>query len=183
MRTYTILTSVVLLTLAGCGQPTATTPSAQPAEVAATALGELARVHLVGDLYVAGQPSQADLEAASAMGVKTVVSYRKPGESVGFDEAKVVADLGMTFVAEPWKAPAELTDDALAGMRKTLGSASRPMLVHCGSANRAGAVWAAYRALDEGVAIDTAIKEAKQIGLSSEAFEARIREYVASQTK
>ena len=111
------------------------------------------------------------------------LGFRKPGESVGFEEAQVVADLGMTFVGEPWKAPEELTDEALGRMRKTLASAARPMLVHCGSANRAGAIWAAYRALDEGVALDTAIEEAKQIGLSSDAFETRIRAYVAAQTK
>jgi ubiquinone/menaquinone biosynthesis C-methylase UbiE len=51
-------------------------------------------------------------------------------------------------------------------------------MLHCGSANRVGAVWLTYRVLDQGVPIETAIEEAKTIGLRSPEYEAKARDYI-----
>jgi protein tyrosine phosphatase (PTP) superfamily phosphohydrolase (DUF442 family) len=62
--------------------------------------------------------------------------------------------------------------------RKQLKAAERPILLHCGSANRVGAVWLPYRVLDAGLAWDAALAEAKTIGLRTPALEAKAMDYV-----
>lgn len=52
-----------------------------------------------------------------------------------------------------------------------------PLLIHCGSANRVGAMWALYRAL-KGIPEEIALEEARTIGLQSDS-EAEIRTWLA----
>jgi protein tyrosine phosphatase (PTP) superfamily phosphohydrolase (DUF442 family) len=62
--------------------------------------------------------------------------------------------------------------------RKLLVEAERPILVHCASANRTGAIWLVFRVLDTGLEYDAALAEAKQSGLRSAAFEAKAKGYI-----
>ena len=54
----------------------------------------------------------------------------------------------------------------------------KPILVHCASANRVGAVWLAHRVLDDGLAYEAALAEAKTVGLKAPALEQRAKEYI-----
>ena len=49
------------------------------------------------DLYIAGQPTERALRDLKEQGVTTVINLRMPQEMgrVGFDEAKLIASLGM----------------------------------------------------------------------------------------
>ncbi len=47
-------------------------------------------------------------------------------------------------------------------------SANRPILVHCASSNRVGAMWYIHQVLDNGESESSALEEAKKIGLRSE---------------
>src|SRR5262245_2512382 len=49
------------------------------------------------DFLIAGQPTEKALREMKAMGVTTIVNLRSPSEMerIGFDEAKLIADLGM----------------------------------------------------------------------------------------
>ena len=51
-------------------------------------------------------------------------------------------------------------------------------MLHCASGNRVGAVWLAYRVLDEGLEPGAALEEARTIGLRSAGYEERALEYV-----
>jgi hypothetical protein len=55
--------------------------------------------------------------------------------------------------------------------------------VHCGSANRVGAVWLAKRVLQDGWTIEKATEEAKLIGLRSEPLEKFALSYIAAKKK
>lgn len=159
-------------------------PPAGPATAASLALapascGSIAPLHVFGGLHLAGQPSKADLDELARRGVRRVVDLRHPGEFSGYDERAEVERRGMQYVSRPWNGEAQLTDEVFDAYREIFGDAREPTLVHCGSANRVGAVWIAWRALDGGIEVDEAVAEAKRIGLRSEAYEAKAREYVA----
>jgi uncharacterized protein (TIGR01244 family) len=61
--------------------------------------------------------------------------------------------------------------------------ANQPVYIHCGSANRVGAVWLVKRVLQDGWPVDKATAEAKAIGLTNPALEKFALDYIASHKK
>lgn len=140
--------------------------------------GEIARLHTFQGIFLASQPSPADFEQARKGGVKTVINIRHPEEIKEFDEAKVVADLGLAYHNPAWNGPEELTDAVFDELRGLLRTVEKPILFHCSSANRVGAIWLAYRVLDDGLGVEDALVEAKTVGLKSPDYEARAKAYI-----
>lgn len=56
--------------------------------------------------------------------------------------------------------------------------ANQPVYIHCGSANRVGAVWLVKRVLVDKWALDRAVEEAEAIGLRSPELKAFALEYI-----
>jgi uncharacterized protein (TIGR01244 family) len=139
---------------------------------------ETARVHRFGDIYLASQPSEAALEAAAAQGFRVVASQRTAGEPVPFDERARAEELGMTWVNPGFRSPAELDAELLERTIELFRTAERPLLVHCGSANRTGATWFAYRVVEGGLDPEEALAEAREVGLRSPELEAAVRAYL-----
>jgi uncharacterized protein (TIGR01244 family) len=151
-----------------------------PKAIESAELGSAPNVHRLGTVWFSGQPGTADLQEAAAAGITTVVDLRLPEEDRGFDEAEAVEDLGMTYVNVGFKTPESLTDEVLDGFRSVLrDSADAMVLVHCGSANRAGAAWLAYRVLDEGRSLEDGLAEARTIGLQTPEYEERVKTYIS----
>lgn len=128
-------------------------------------------------VYFLGQPSQADLSNYAKLGVKTVINLRTAAEmeKVGFDEAAAAKAAGMNYVNVPFQTIP--TDGELAKIYAELDkSGEGKILLHCGSSNRVGGVWAAYRATQKGVAPEEAMNEGKAAGLKNPALEKAIRE-------
>lgn len=162
--------------LSGCAS--SSPPSFEPAKLGATE-----RVHSFDGIYLASQPAPDDLKAAKEAGVKTVLNLRKK-EEVDWDEKAVAEGLGLEYDSIPFGATAELTDEVFDETRKILrDAAKRPILVHCASANRVGAVWLAYRVLDDGVPFEAALEEAKQAGLKTAALEEKAKAYIEKQKR
>ncbi|MER3416679.1 MAG: hypothetical protein C4297_10780 [Gemmataceae bacterium] len=149
----------------------------QVQELKALKVGKIPNLHQLGDFYFAGQPTKEDFKLLADMGVKAVINLRMPGE-LDWDEKSVVEGLGMKYYSIPFKAPETLTDKVFDEVRKILREQRGALLVHCSTANRVGAVWIAFRVLDCGVPLDRALKEAKQIGLRTAEYEARVKEYI-----
>ena len=144
--------------------------------------GDVQRIHTLGGVFLASQPGPEDLKHASEGGIKTVVTLRQDDE-IDWDEKATVEALGMEFHSLPFKAPGELSDAVLDEVRGLLRDESkRPLLLHCSSANRAGAVWLAHRVLDGGLAFEAAEAEATTVGLKLPAYSERVREYVAARS-
>lgn len=141
-------------------------------------LGSTRNVHRIGDIYFSGQPGPDDWDAVTRAGIKTVITLRHVDELKEFDEKETVAALGMEFIQIPFGSAGELTDTVIEEVRARLKSARQPLLLHCASANRVGAVWIPFRVLDRGVAYDKALEEAKTIGLRSEAYQQRVEAYL-----
>ena len=95
-------------------------------------------------LCTGGRPTPEHLAKAADLGVKVVVNLCPPAESPGFDEAAVVASLGMSYVNIPVAGAGDLTPANVALLAAALeghGEQHRALL-HCASGNRAGAMLA-----------------------------------------
>jgi uncharacterized protein (TIGR01244 family) len=138
-----------------------------------------AAVHRNGRVYFGGQPSEADLALFAKTGVKTVINLRTASElaNLGFDESTAAQSAGMTYLNLPMgrDIPAEAELEAM--FTALDGAKQAPVLLHCASSNRAGAVWALYRAHRDGIAAEQAIAEGRAAGMSSEALAEAVRKH------
>ena len=177
--------SLLLASLAVLWIPASTSCSGEETQAAPTgqlepySCGEVQRIHTLGDIFLASQPSSDDFQHAVDGGIKTVMDLRLPDEDRGFDEPARVEELGMAYHNVAFRAADTLTDEvidrALGLMRD---EATHPMMIHCASANRVGAIWLAHRVLDGGLSWDDALAEAATVGLKNPDFEAKVRDYV-----
>ncbi|MDC3223641.1 methyltransferase domain-containing protein [Mariniblastus sp.] len=158
-------------------QENAKLANGKPLPILEGKLGAAKNVHKLEGLYFAGQFSKADVQEIQSRQIKRVISLRTAGE-VDWDEKGAVEAAGMEFFAIPFKSPDSLTDGVFQQVRDALGSNQQKTLLHCGSGSRVGGVWLVYRVLDEGVALSKALAEAKEIGLNSEAYEAKAIDYI-----
>lgn len=143
--------------------------------------GSVKQLHVLDDIYLAGQPSAEDFQEFKKRGVKSVLNLRTK-EEMDFDEAKTLKSLGLEYHHIPIAGSDSLTDENFDKLRKLLNEKEqRPMLLHCTAANRVGAVWLAHRVLDGGLAYDAALAEAKTVGLKAPALEAKAKDYIAKQ--
>ncbi len=92
------------------------------------------------NLTTGGQPDAASLEALAASGFTTVIDLRGPTEDRGFDEQAAVEELGMSYVSLPVDGANGVTFENAAVLNRFLSEAEGPVLLHCGSGNRAGAL-------------------------------------------
>lgn len=176
--------SVALTTVAGCNS---TPKEVKPTHAKAVhtevlepySCGTIERLHTLGGVFLASQPAVVDFEQAKSNGVKTVIDLREAGEVEEFDEPKVVRALGLEYYNLGFKTPESLTDSVFDRARALLRDESKkPILLHCSSGNRVGAVWLAHRVLDGGLEYEAALAESKTVGLKLPAYEAKARQYV-----
>jgi uncharacterized protein (TIGR01244 family) len=91
-----------------------------------------------------GQPDQEQIAAAARAGFRTVINLRTEKEP-GFEwEAEAVVRHGMRYVLIPVAGAEGLTRDNVERVDVALreGIESGPVLLHCGSGNRIGAILA-----------------------------------------
>jgi uncharacterized protein (TIGR01244 family) len=186
-----VLAVLTFASAEGCAREKAGTASVSPAAHASPgtpsstgklepySCGTVERLHTWNGIFAGSQPAEQDLRHAKENGIKTILNLRPKTEDAGFDEAKLVGELGMDYHNVPFASPAELTDAVFEQSRALLRDESkRPIFVHCHSGNRVGAIWVAFRVLDGGLAWDAALAEAKDVGLKSPTLEQRAKEYV-----
>lgn len=146
---------------------------------------ELAGVpHLSRDhsIYVSGCPTTEGLEALKARGVKTVIDLRTDKE-LSEDYPETVKKLGMNYVHLPMASDAmteQQADNYLEAVRRY---GDQPILDHCGSANRAGAMHGLYLATERGCSIDEAVKRAKQAGMRNKDLERDLRNILKAKSQ
>lgn len=143
-------------------------------------IGSIKILSRLGDYYFAGQPSKEDFGLLKEKGFKTIVNLR-PMKEQGWDEGELVKGLGMRYENVPFGRDVPLTDEVFAQSRELLRNAEKPLMLHCKSSNRVGAIWYAARVLDQGVDEAAALAEAKAAGLRSQALIDRANAYVKAQ--
>lgn len=132
-----------------------------------------------------GATETTALEGLARDGFKSVINLRLATEQNANIElnAARARELGLKYIHIPFNAQQadhQVIDRFLAAVAD---KANQPAYVHCGSANRVGAVWLAKRVIQDGWTIEKATEEAKFIGLRSEALEKFALDYVAKHKK
>jgi uncharacterized protein (TIGR01244 family) len=94
-------------------------------------------------ITTAAQPSAAQLATAAESGFKVVIDLRGVNEDRGMaDEKATVETLGMSYIALPIEGGDGVTYANAASLDKLLAGVEGPVLIHCASGNRAGALLA-----------------------------------------
>lgn len=154
----------------------------EPQEVKTATLGKTKNVHRCGSLYLAGQFTPDDISRITEAGIKRVITLRTEGE-IEWDEAAALKKVDLELIEVPFRSPDSLTDEVFDEIRELLSDQTTATLFHCGSANRVGGVWLPFRVLDEGVDVETALKEAKEIGLRNEGYQKKALDYIQRKQK
>lgn len=120
-------------------------------------------------LCTGGRPSPAHLARAAELGVKVVVNLCPAAESPGFDEAALVAELGMNYVNIPVAGPADLSPANVALLAAALDGhgQERRTLLHCASGNRVGAMLALKAKQIDGKSPAEALEIGRAAGLKA----------------
>jgi uncharacterized protein (TIGR01244 family) len=114
-----------------------------------------------------GQVTEEALAAAAAAGYRTVVNLRTLEEEGAWDETAVVEGLGMRFVHLPMAGGAGLTEDNARALAAVLDEPENyPVLIHCGSGNRVGALLALKAFQLDGKRAEEALEIGHRAGLT-----------------
>jgi len=132
-----------------------------------------------------GATETSALEGLKADGFKSVVNLRlatEQGANIPENEAKAKA-LGLNYFHLPLSgsAPDPAVVDKFLGV--VSDKSNQPVYIHCGSANRVGAVWLVKRVVQDGWPVDKATTEAKAIGLTAPGLEKFALDYIATHKK
>ncbi len=167
-----------LVALLFCGWPVAGQESVEAGREDETAVRPVAAQAKLVDLpnakipwdqvLVGGQPTREQLAEVAAAGYGTVINLRAPGELTEWDEEAVVASLGMGYVSIPVAGQPDLTEETARRLAEHLEEVGdRPVLVHCASGNRVGAIFALKAFFLDGESKEASMVIGKRSGLSS----------------
>jgi uncharacterized protein (TIGR01244 family) len=133
------------------------------------------------NILIGGQPDEAALRQAAEAGIRVVVNLRGEGEFADFDESQVVTDLGMTYLHLPISGATDLTAENVEAFSEFLAEiGDQPVLMHCGSGNRVGAMHALHAGWHLGLDTDEAIELGRAHGMTG--LEDSVRERLESRT-
>jgi uncharacterized protein (TIGR01244 family) len=118
-------------------------------------------------LCTCGQPGQGAWGPLARAGVRTVVNLRPDDELPDRDEAAEVAAAGLAYLHIPIRDADDLTRVAAAALQKVLISSPPSVLVHCSSANRAGALLALADAWFGSGVTDNALALGRDAGMTA----------------
>lgn len=129
---------------------------------------------------VSGQPQPHELVALSHAGVTHVFNARTEGELEAWDEPLLLDELGMAYHHIPIASPDDLDREAIQRFDEILSEiGDEPVLLHCASGNRIGALFALRAAWIDGADNETAIEIGRTHGLTR--LETVVREKLGEQ--
>lgn len=175
MRLIATLLAGTFLTLGACSAEEVVSVES-PVKVDLQQLMATGKVAPVDGITPAGQPDAAEFKVFADNGYGVVIDLRTAEEDRGLDEKATVEGLGMTYVSMPIDGDdinfenAQALDDLLAGF-------DEPVLLHCASSNRVGALLA-LRASLAGAEDDEALRIGRNAGLTR--LESEVREALNS---
>lgn len=118
-------------------------------------------------VYSAGQPTPAQFEAAQRAGLSAVINLRPPEEDPGFDQAALMARLALPYTVIPVASAEDLNLANVRALDAAMAAHSgKPLLIHCASANRVGALLALRAAWLHGASAEEALRIGQAGGLT-----------------
>jgi len=131
----------------------------------------------VDGITSSGQPDEAALKVFSDSGYAAVIDLRGDAENRGLDERAAVERLGMKYVSFPVAGRDAINFDTAKRLDQVIEDQHGPVLIHCGSGNRVGAMLALIKSLD-GANDEQAVLTGKEGGLKG--LEPVVRERLRS---
>lgn len=116
-------------------------------------------------ILAAGQPTGEQLQVLAEEGYKTVIDLRPDAEPRGYDEAGAAKANGLAYVNIPVTG-ATLDRAAIDRFVAELDKAQRPVIIHCATSNRVGALYYAWLR-EKGIPKAEALAKGKAAGLKS----------------
>lgn len=123
----------------------------------------------------AGRLAPADIARVRDAGIRHVIDLTPDAETPGFDEAAAVLAAGLRYSNLPLRGAGDLTRANVQAFDAMLRAAERPVLVHCASGNRVGAMAALRAAWIDGRPAEEAIAIGRAWGLKGLEGEVRGR--------
>jgi uncharacterized protein (TIGR01244 family) len=127
-----------------------------------------------------GQPSEEDIAALKASGVRKIINLRRAGEAnQSLDpaaEGEVAKRAGLEYVHIPVD-PKNLDPSSAAAVAKAVEASDGPVFVHCAAGGRAVTHALLAEAKAQGSSAEKVFKKAEEIGapVTDEGFKAYIR--------
>ena len=170
------LTAVLVCSLISCASSPATeqrtvvresgAPTASVAPEATPSVGLPNEQTPLPGVLTGGLPSSAQLELARAAGYKTVISLL-PEQEAG-DEAQQARAAGLRFWSIPIAGPSDLTEANAMQLSAAMNErGARPLIIHCASGNRVGALLALKAYYIDHESKEAAIELGERAGLKS----------------
>ncbi|MDX1490781.1 MAG: sulfur transferase domain-containing protein [Pseudohongiellaceae bacterium] len=158
---YRVQIAFIVLVLASCvSSPSVDSDAISNADILNLAAQER-------NILTSGQPTQEQLQVLANSGVKHIVNLRPVAEQE-WDEAAYVESLGMQYHSIPVAGAAGVSVANAQSLDELLNSLNgQPLLVHCASSNRVGALRALAASINEGAPLESAIATGKDWGLRS----------------
>lgn len=162
MRKFAFLAALAWITACADEEPTTQVPRVH---IDVATVSSARDVAPVDGIRSAGQPDAGQFKVFADAGYVAVIDIRGPDEDRGLDEVKVLEDLGLEYVRMPVVGDEAINYDNARALDELLARYDEPVLVHCGSGNRVGALLALRESL-EGASDEEALEYGKDAGLS-----------------
>jgi len=131
-------------------------------------------------LATGGQPSARAFGRLADNGFRSVLNLRTPSEGVDLKRERVAAEeAGLRYLHIPFAGSEPRAEQADEFIRVVSEKSNHPMLIHCATANRVGALMLIYRVVEHGWSLEEAEAEAARIGLRSAELKQFARDYIA----
>ncbi len=129
-------------------------------------------------VFASGQPTQEQIGVLASSGIRHVISLRTPGE-IDWNESEVVQSEGMEFYSIPTSGRDGVTPENAETLEQLLARLDgQPVLVHCGTSNRVGALKAVTARETEGASIEDALAQGRRWGLTG--MEERVKDILTN---
>lgn len=142
------------------------------------AVSESRYLNPAAGVHVGGRITSEDVAAIRKAGVREVIDLTPDAETPAFDEAAHVTAAGLRYRNLPLAGPSDLTLENVRAFDALLQQAAHPVLVHCASGNRVGAMAALRAGWVEGQGVEDALAIGRKWGVGG--LEGRVRELLES---
>jgi len=117
-------------------------------------------------IVTSGVLTEKGIDQLSEHGFKTIIDLRTKAEGTATEEKYVQEKGSIKYINVPYNG-SSITDEQLDLFTKHIDESEYPLIIHCGSGNRVGAMWSSYR-IKKGVPSNIAIEEGFAAGMRKE---------------
>jgi uncharacterized protein (TIGR01244 family) len=142
-------------------------------------------VKLESTIACGGATTPEGVAELKKLGYASIINLREATETGAEVEAEATAakEAGVRYVHLPMNGAKPDPAVADSFLKAVVEPANQPVFVHCGSGNRAAALWLIKRLVVDGWDVERATMEATALGLKSEPLKKFAIDYAASRKK